>query len=300
MKLRLPASQKGAALLLFFFGLIMASATVFVVALSNRSPQQQDDMRVRRGLQQAKMELLGFAALYSDSNPGKGPGRFPCPDTNNNGASNCNTTSSLGRLPTNINRTDNGIDQQFWLAVNPAYQDKTTDTPINTSTNGVLTLDGSEVVALLIAPGPTVASQTRFSAGNRTNVANYLEGGNATAPDFVTLNGALVLDYNDRVLSIRRDELMTVVTPRVAQEIKRVLIAAPFYPADQLAFETYMASPAVPLATWFNVNNWLPQVNYTYVSPTEARVEFNSCDIVFQITTGAPRLVRDGSGESQC
>lgn len=297
MSLNLPRSQKGAALLLFFFGLIMASATVFIVGLSNRNPQRQEEIRVRRELQQAKAELLAFAALYSDYNSGKGPGRFPCPDTNNDGVMDCNTSVSLGRLPINIGRADNDIDQQFWLAVAPAYQHKAIDTPINTSTDGVLRLDGNEVVALLLAPGPTVASQTRLSVANRMTVANYLEGGNATAPNFVTLNAALGLNYNDRVLSIRRNELMTVVTPRVAQEIKRVLDAAPPYPATQAAFNAMMTAST---ATWFNVNNWLAQVTYTSASPTQALVTFSSCNIVFQITAGATRLVRHSSGESRC
>lgn len=301
MRLRSPLYQSGAVLILFFVGLIIASASVIIAGLNNRSPQQQDDIRVRRGLQEAKMEVLAYAALYTDYNPAKGPGRFPCPDTTNDGAMNCNSSTSIGRLPLSIGRVDLGIDQQFWLVVAPAFQHKTTapDVAINSSTAGGLTLDGNPIVALLIAPGQTVAGQTRVTTANRTNPTNYLDGTNSSTPAFVSANGTLGENFNDRVLSVRRDELMTVVTPRVAQEIKRVLDAAPTYPATA-AFAGFMASPPTPLASWFNFNNWLPQVTYTYVSNTQALVRFSNCNTIFQITAGPTRLVRDVSGESRC
>lgn len=298
MNLRLPRNQNGAVLILLFVGLIMASATVIIAGLNNRSPQQQDDIRVRRGLQQAKMEMLAYAALYSDFNTGRGPGRLPCPDFDNDGLMDCDTSNFLGRLPTNMSRVDAGIDQQFWLAVDPVFQRKTVaPVAINSTTTGTITLDSNPVIALLIAPGPIVAGQARISSANRTTAANYLEGGNATAPDFVTLNSALGLDFNDRVLPIRRDELLTVITPRVVQEIKRVLDAAPPYPTTQAAFNAMMTASAT---SWFNANNWLAQVTYTNASVTQAFVTISNCNIRFQITAGATRLVRHSSGESRC
>lgn len=301
MTLGLPAKQRGAVLILFFVGLIMATATVVLAGLNNRSPRQQDDARVRRELQQAKMELLSAAALSSDYNPGEGPGRFPCPDFNNDGVMDCNTANALGRLPLNIRRVDNGVDQQFWLAVTPTYQHKTTapDSVLNSATNGGLTLDGNEIVALLLAPGAMVAGQARVTPANRTAPANYLDGTNAVAPAFVSQNAALGEDFNDRVLPIRRDELMTLVTPRVAQEIKRVLDAAPAYPSSA-GFAAFMAAPPVPLATWFTFNQWLTQVSYTYVSDTQALVTFSSCNTVFEISAGPTRLLRHSSGERRC
>jgi len=56
-----------------------------------------------RVLNEAKQALLQFAYNYPVTNPGSGPGRLPCPDTNNNGTPNTpiNCSNFIGRLPWN-------------------------------------------------------------------------------------------------------------------------------------------------------------------------------------------------------
>ena len=115
-----------------------------------------------------------------------------------------------------ISDHDSGIDQQFWYALSNNVSRKSCRACQQFNPCS-LTLDGqTDVVAVIIAPGPSFSGQNRRS----NNAADYLEAGNVTGPAFVTAASG---EFNDRVLAVRRSEMMPLITGRVAGEIKKHL-----------------------------------------------------------------------------
>jgi hypothetical protein len=130
-----------------------------------------------RVLNEAKQALLQFAYNYPVTN-GNGPGRLPCPDTDNNGIPNAlfNCSASLGRLPwnqQNLNLYDirDADGQRLWYAVSDNFSTQDAAN-LNSDTYGTLTVrdqsgqiiyDGSStlpksgVAAVIIAPGAITA-----------------------------------------------------------------------------------------------------------------------------------------------
>ncbi|MDP2140428.1 MAG: hypothetical protein Q8L20_06415 [Gammaproteobacteria bacterium] len=302
MKMNCFGKQNGAVLILMFVGLFMAGATVVLTALNNRNPQLRENARVQAAMQEAKQALLAYAVMYNNEFVGSGPGRLPCPDKNNSGESeegvDC-AGAAFGRLPqrhtlpfgalVEFGNLYAGIDQQFWYAVSANYRHPVVPTsPLNSSTPGTLTLDGDEVVAVIIAPGQALGTQSRIPANVNSSV-HYLDSANSGGTNFVSLDAISPETFNDRLLPIRRRELMTLVTARVAQEIKRVLDPADPYP-DVATFETAMAAAG----GWYITDGWDARVIYTQDSP-RAQVQFTDCNIVYVLTPGEPDLLRTNS-----
>ena len=293
------AGQTGAALLVFFVLLFSAAAAVALSALNNRVAGRTSDQTVFSELAQAKEALLSFALLYPDYYSG-GPGRLPCPDTNNNGLtdSGC-TNATIGQLPNAIASSPFVFSsripgERFWYAITGQYRGSPVIADLNADSSGAFTINGqSNIVAVIIDAGPPVGTQAR--SGSSANVINYLEGGNQTSPDFFTSSATPAL-FNDRVAFISSAEIRTQMTVRVAQEIKRVLdIYHPLnlntYPIDETAFDLAMSGPGV--AGWYGTDDWESALeNYTLVSANSATFKFNNCTTTFTITFGQPGLQR--------
>jgi hypothetical protein len=121
----------------------------------------------------------------------------------------------------------------LWYALSVNFQDNPSSSPLNSDTAGQFTITGSSpannVIAIVFAPGPIVGTQVR-DAANQNNVANYLEGTNASGgTTFVTgpvtdpVTGLVTI--NDRLLAITSDALFPAVEYRVAREIRASLAA---------------------------------------------------------------------------
>ncbi len=299
--------QRGAVLILFFMALFLSGATVVLAALNNRNPQLSRALELQKEMQQVKDNLLAYSAMfpqnYAGQPAGYGPGRLPCPDTDNDGLENC-TGTGLGRLPRSVQYNPTGslelsslgvsTDQQFWYAVHPNFWRSAT-TILNSETTTTFTLDGgaADVVAILIIPGDIVSNQVRPPY---TTAINYLEGGNADVPTFFSQDNVTPANFNDRVLAIRFGEVMTLATARAAQQIKIQLDA--YYPGNG---SSYPVSGDLTLALagvvgWFTDDDWAGALeNYTRISATSFSVKFSNCGITYTSTFGTPGLTRDQS-----
>lgn len=289
------ARQRGAVIILFFLAIFLSGATVVLSALNNRSSNIARGVETQVAMEQAKEALLAYALMYSKEYAGSGPGRLPCVDTDNDGLANC-TAAQLGRLPEEVvlpsgvrftlSAAGVGIDEQLWYALTPAF--RTDAVALNSTTAGSLTLDGEAgIVAVLIAPG------TAFSGQNRPGVlANaYLEDVNAAGVTFVS-NSALA-NFNDRVIPIRRAEMLSMVVPRVAQEIKARLDV--YHPANGNTYPINLAAFLTAMTPgWLVTNNWHTSVEtYTLTTPPNiASFKFLNCGITFTINFATGTIVR--------
>lgn len=293
-------NQRGVVLMLFVVGLFLASSSLFLTVLNNNMGTLRRDQNVSVALLDAKETLIAFALLGEEhyGPAGAGPGHLFCPDTNGNGLPNspC-ATGSLGRLPQSVSTLlgDNsisdfnaGIDEQFWFAVDDSLRDSPA-TPLNTATISGLSVDGlGGIAAVLIAPGPAIASQGR---PNNT-ASNYLESPNESSPAFVTNNGSSPEFFNDRVLFISMNEIMSPLTARIAETIVTQLnvyhATSSSYP-DDASFDDPMLDDFVTVMggapAWFNANDWQNQTNYVRVDTDSATLTFNGCGITYTVST---------------
>lgn len=297
--------------------LVMGTMGVLLKGFSNRKAQLRQDAATSEALSQAKAALIAYAVLYADNYPptGAGPGHLMCPDTDApafdaNGVPSppygtpnapCGP-NAIGRLPQKVTLPSgnivpladqgSGVDQQFWYAVANAFiatPNAGVDNTLNSTTPGALTLDGQgDIAAVLIAPGPALNGQTRPSQ----SAANYLEAGNVSGPNFVSSYPANPANFNDRILPIRRSELMPLVTTKVADEIKKHLDAYHTtngaYPADQAA----LAGALAGAPQWLTTNNWLATTAYTQISSDRAALVFSGCGITYTLTFGTTTISR--------
>ncbi len=138
----------------------------------------------RQVLREAKQALLMYAYDYPKDNPGRGPGRLPCPDTDDddgfaNSTFNCinGGTAVIGRLPwkdpdLDIPELLDASGERLWYAVSQNFANSISPAAadvINSNTAGTITLidqagslvyDGADttagggVAAVIFAPGP--------------------------------------------------------------------------------------------------------------------------------------------------
>jgi type II secretory pathway pseudopilin PulG len=234
---RLPQRQKGVALLVLLVLLgIMATALIIKVSANAADTTAQDE-KSALALGAAREALVAQAVMDQTS-----PGSLPCPDTNNDGISDppppaASCPSYIGRLPwktLGLPDLRDGYGERLWYVLSPNFVNNYTSFPINSNTQGQLTVTGltpaNNVVAILFSPGPTIGAQQR-DATNENNVVNYLEGSNAagTPPGPPSNSSYAALQpsatFNDRLLVITSDMLFPQVERRVAREARMCLSA---------------------------------------------------------------------------
>ncbi len=210
--------------MLFILLLVMGASTLLVSKLNKAATKVYWEDYTSKRLMEAKTALLGRSA--SDKNR---PGSLPCPDTDGDGTAELfagdQCPSYIGFFPwktLDVEELKDGTNSPLWYALQPTLRDHSSAEPINSETAGTLTLDNgsgtgsTDLVAVIIAPGEALPSQDRASNPNLIN--HYLEDDNADGDqDFVT-KGA-TNQFNDTVLAITRQELMTVVEKRVLGEV---------------------------------------------------------------------------------
>lgn len=225
-----PAKQSGAVLLVFILVMMAGASYMLVSRLNEYSHEYKRKSTTEIALNQAKQALLSYAMNYPElrSSAAKGPGFLPCPAQNETGdpTSGCavSTGTTLGRLPYKIlglaDLRESGGDL-LWYAVSDNYKNTLPNTTIlNSETPGLLSVDGAnDIVAVIIAPGSPVADQNNRPGNDK---ADYLEGINADS-DASTYVSSGAGEFNDRLITITRQELMAVAEQRVINEIRAVM-----------------------------------------------------------------------------
>ena len=230
----LPRNQSGAVLLAFILVLITGTSYLLVNRLNNYSSNTRDT-ETQVALLEAKEALLSYAMNYPElrATTEKGPGFLPCPDNHiltdplfGNPSSNCavSTGTTLGRLPYKIlglgDLRESG-GELLWYAVSNNFKNTlSNNTVINSEIPGLLNVDAvSDIVAVIIAPGTPVSDQNGRPSINKID---YLEDVNADS-DASTFTTSGAGEFNDRLVTITREELMAVVEQRVVNELRAVL-----------------------------------------------------------------------------
>ncbi|MAY03562.1 MAG: hypothetical protein CMQ38_11385 [Gammaproteobacteria bacterium] len=271
--------QQGAALLLIMMIVIITGSSLVLATANYQNRRQAEQLNTLQDMYYAKEALIAYAIQHDDNYPGQGPGRLPCPDTDNDGEAEtaCNDTVEqyLGRLPEfvtlpsgsryNISDTNAGIDQQFWYAVTPAFHMTGTLAKLNTTTNPFFTIDSvgdadgdayNDTVAVIFAPGEAIDGQTRVS----NDADDYLENGNEEGINFVRNNAADAANFNDQIVTITRSEIISASALKTAIEIKNLLDNY-YYAGSTISF----------FGCWFTYDlNIYP---YTYTKAADPCVE---------------------------
>lgn len=296
-----PGRQSGVVLLLLFFVLFTAGASIMLSALSNNAVSARRNEATREAMSEVKEAIIGFAVLYGENyGPGgAGPGHLFCPDISNDGQENspCGA-NALGRLPQSITPTigptvylgdyNAGSDQQFWFAVADEFRGSIAGIA-NAASVGSLTVDGQNgIAAILFAPGEIVGAQVRPDLA----VAQYLEDSNTAGPDYVTFAAG---DFNDSLLTITVDELMAPVTARIAETIRTEIdnfhVVNGNYPVDQAQFATALVTEPA----WFDANNWNTNTVYTQIDGDNASLLFTGCNITYTVSFAVTQITKSSS-----
>ena len=215
-----------------------------------------------RSLQMAKDALLSYVAHYAARTTHNYPGRMPCPEsltaigTANEGEAPgacSNTLVEVGRLPwktIGMEPLTDGDGERLWYVLGPNFHPVAFPpaTPLNFNTPAALPFDGTNVVALIIAPGKplnTLADSGTPPAGcakvaqgaaryaSPLDPARFFECGNATGA-YASLGQSSWT--NDRAIAITQAEWVNAIAGGVAERLQR------------------QVAPA--LAEWRTANGW--------------------------------------------
>jgi hypothetical protein len=234
------AAQRGFAIMVIVALIVLVSAYFLANGLNRTSAQISNDREARTmaALLKAKSALIAYAASEAwQSHMGQStgqPGSLPCPDRDSDGDSDCvwggitNSVSLIGLLPYTTLGTEDLRDasgERLWYAVSRNFRKLSGVTVVNSDTQGQFTVTGtttaSNVVAVVIAPGPVIQGQNRSSG--TPSPGSYLESFNANdGVNFIfTTNALPTQTLNDRLITITQADLMAAVEPAVAARIDR-------------------------------------------------------------------------------
>jgi hypothetical protein len=229
--------------MIVIISIIVLISAYFMAAGLNRSSGQLSNAReerTMRALLQAKAALISYAASEQSARSmgqvSRQLGGLPCPDRDDDGDADCigagitNSVSLIGRLPWRTVGTEDLRDasgERLWYAVSRNFRKNSGVTVINSDTQGQIsvtgTANGSNIVAVVIAPGAVIQGQNRVADHNSTT--GYLEGFNANGnTNFIFTTNARPTDtLNDRLVMITQAELMAAVEPAVAARMERTV-----------------------------------------------------------------------------
>ncbi len=222
-------TQKGAALLAILMLFIVAASYSLVRKLNANSSDH-----LRRGsslsaLNEAKAALIGYAVNYPSDHTGEAPGYLPCPDINDNGSAGTSCSlvggTTIGRIPwktLELSELRDASGQRLWYAVSDNYKNNPKVlSELNSDSAGNFSVDGNnDIVAIIFAAGVPVGAQNR--ADDPLDVSNYLEDDNASNGDNSFVSKATG-EFNDTIVTISRQELMSAVEKRVLGDIDEAL-----------------------------------------------------------------------------
>ncbi len=303
-------TQSGFALLIFLM-VLMGIGGVVLTGFSQgilKEVEAKKFQHNKRVLKEAKQALLQFAYNYPATN-GNGPGRLPCPDTDNdvNGTIEFPPVCGpVGRLPwgdgrLNVPRLTDASGETLWYAVSaefrnfaPAQLGANTNgnRVVNSDSVGTITIfdqtgnlvyDGTAngVAGVIIAPGTALAGQNRNTAADRLIPANYLDsfntfdnsvftnGSNADGAGFIL--GPITNNANNTL--VVNDEIIVITTEEVVAM------------AEKATLQAYRDTINAYLAKTGNVYPWL--YNYTGVPDVAGLSSFYPANASFATELGA-------------
>jgi hypothetical protein len=230
---------------------MMSMATMLLVYGSTTEAGRavRAEARTRAALDEAKAALIGRA--IADANR---PGSLPCPDADDDGSADLFVGSAcpsyIGRLPwrtLGIGDLRDDAGERLWYALTPAFRDHPSAPPLNTDTQGALTLYSNSdarvittrAIAVVFAPGAALGSQRRDEevvlcattsknvqrrrcAANYLDAAGKLSNASAAGPYMLAPHDDL---FNDKVTAIIAADMMPLVERRVAAELRNALLA---------------------------------------------------------------------------
>lgn len=222
--------QHGMVLLALLLVLVIGASFLLLSKLNAAGRQSYRDQQTAQALAEAKAALIGYA--ISDPNR---PGELPCPDFNDDGKLTLTVdfggggacTSYRGWLPWNRLRLPDLRDaagERLWYGLSIPYRAGDTS-PLNSESLGQLTVDGaSGVVAVILAPGEAMEGQeSRPGTDANSSVGDYLEGLNRGGDQTQYMTAPVGQTFNDRLITITRQELMGIVEKRVLRETRALL-----------------------------------------------------------------------------
>jgi hypothetical protein len=237
--------QRGVVTALLISVLLIGGVLLALTSYKVSEVRVEREQSTNDALAMAKEALIAYAV--ADANR---PGELPCPDVNDDGQvtlaaeySGSNCVSLIGRLPYRTLglpdlRDDSG--ERLWYALSNDFHASGT-VALNSDTafrlgNTSLTITGAQpgtnLVAIVFAPGPVVRRQGATALQDRTpgpaslNAANYLdvEAGQDNADlDRNYIAAPKSETFNDRLLPIYSDDIMQLVEKRAAGELARRL-----------------------------------------------------------------------------
>lgn len=339
MKLGNPKRERGAALLALL-AVIALAASWFLVRQLNVESGGMNAVRKNRNaevLNRAKQALIGYVAAQAAKTGENRPGALPCPEA----AADFNdpagegtisypcTLPKVGRFPWRSLGLDKLVDasgEPLWYAVASGWAGANTVINSNcasaiagmtcASPTGRLTVDAvtSDVVALIIAPGPAISasasagcaawSQTRPTTAP-PDWRNYLECENATypTPDATFVTTGPSSSFNDQVITIRTSEILPAIEAAIAHRIEREIAplirnaysTGPWASTTVLPFAAAFADPSLTTTTFKGIAatyQGLIPLNYSETSPTSgiactAGAAAPRCDPTFVAWTSA-------------
>lgn len=270
--------QHGAALIVFaLIGAIAVFSLMLgrLTSLNNASGKRATSL----ALAQAKEALIGWSASHSTK-----PGALPCPEnttfigvpgSEGSAQTGCsNVTVSAGRLAwrtLKIRQVTDDTGEPLWYALSPGFRSPST---INSGSLGQLTIDGSPngVVAVIFSPGAPLSGQSRPvpTSADPPDISQYLEGYDLSGHGAFSSTGASGA-FNDRLLTITRDELFRAVNRRILNElrgdegsglIKYYADNGTFPPAGSDLSILFASLLSTAAASFMADNGWYSLVNY--------------------------------------
>lgn len=221
--------QHGHFILLTLLLIVLLASGDLYIGFQYRYAGMNENTKTDQALALAKDALIAYASGRSTTNR---PGELPCPDTNNDGQSDppCDSTGSqiIGRLPWRTLRTAELLDgsgERLWYSVSNKFKNDSPSEPLNSNTQGQLTVTGTSpadsVIAVVFAPGPALAGQSR-TAPNLNNVTQYLEGENANF-DVTFTTAEKSTAFNDRLIALTPSTFFPQIEMRVTREARSIL-----------------------------------------------------------------------------
>lgn len=233
---------------------VLGAAAILLSSFSGFGLKIERDKITADALMQAKEALIGIAVTYPDY-----PGSLPCPDTDNDGdadsgGNGIDCSTYIGRLPwktLGLPDLRDSTGERLWYTLSRNVRRYASVRPLNSEATGTLNITGaytaSNLIAVVFAPGNTVALQNRSDTGlngcsNNPSLcaSNYLEGSNAnaspgSAPNTAYQNTGANIPFNDQLISITHDQLFPLIEKRIAREVKScldsyALVSANTYP----------------------------------------------------------------------
>lgn len=221
--------HKGFSLIVSVF-LIAFIVSIYIYRLMD-TEGMKDNIRTKslKSINEAKQALIAWAIVRGSPGVGGIPGQFPCPEdysligTSNEGSAMTSCAlPSVGRLPwktLNVGRLLDGQGEPLWYVLSSGFR----TAPINSSTPGQLTVNGSPnaAIAIVFSSGKSLLGQSRpdVDALNPPLVSNYLDLTNNDNDNTYVIQQESG-NFNDIGIAIKQTELTSLLNKKMLREIR--------------------------------------------------------------------------------